>query len=402
MKSAPLPQGSPQGGGKKPDDELLDELPVLDGDDDESDSGLGGDDAEDFDVLPGDAGDDPFDDATGEAEPIAADGSEWLDPVAAHGPAGTSTAADDESEGLDIGDADVADLTDLGKGGWLEAGATDTPEVPDEDPEFSEGESFLAAADAGEEGPMEEGEGLREEDLPSLDADDGGEGEDAHFYDSIAAEDAPLAWSPEPWDPTPVVAHFDIGHVASLSPASRGAVCLGDRLVRVEIDGAVVTLAANGLPESTESVSAEGDVIVVTTAAGVYRSDDGGATFAPTDRAPREPTHDESELVASFESALALPRGFAIAAATEHDGIGLAVIRGVAQGRIYIAERRAGEFLLVADLAEPDSDDVDVAASFDRPDRSESLSDRWVAAWDRARGLLWVGGSFGVFALQPR
>lgn len=371
------------------DDELVEELPPLplDGD---GDDGAEDDEtfAEELDSLPDDG--DLMDDATGEGDPVSA---EWLEglpaavPMAA-GKATMSALEDAESEdGLDVGD----ETFDVGEGGWLEPGATDMPDVPDEDPELDEGAPM--GADAGEEGPLEEGEALDENALPELDADDGGEGEDAHFFDALAAEEAPLPWSAHRWDPIPVVSHFDVGHVISVAPASRGAVCLGKRLFRAELDGAVVNLEAAGLPDHARAIASAGDALFATTDRGVYRSDDGGASFAATDKAPGDL---DAATLARVDRALALPRGFELAAAAERDDSALAVVRALSQGRLYVVEvfQRAGASpAIVAELAEPELEETDMTGG--------PTADRLTASWDAARSLFWIGGPFGVIALQP-
>lgn len=379
--------------GATPEDELDEELPPLDDEGDgldETDDGAPSDLDDELDVLPEGDGN-LLDDSTGEGDPLTA---EYLDVLSTE-PSGSDDA--EPNDVLDVGD-DIPDLGELG-GGWLEAGATDLPEVPEEDPELEEGESM--SADGGEEGPLEEGEGVNEEDLPSLDADDGGEGEDAHFFDALTSDEPPLPWSTQRWDPTPVVQHLDVGAVVGLAPASRGAVCMGEqRLFRVELDGVVVPLAAEGLPEGPRLRSADlprtifsdkGAIFVVGNQ-GVYRSDDGGASFAATDVSP---DLEESALTRA-ERTLALPRGFVLAAADtrERDGATLVVVRALSQGRLFVIEiapSASPPAAIVAELSEPEVEDTDtVGPAFDG----------LCAAWDEARGLFWIGGPFGVLALQ--
>lgn len=369
-----------------PTDELPEELPPLDGEDDEE-AGDSAGTADDLDDLP--AGDhDPFDDSTGEADPV---GAEWLDPLGGDGEEGDAEPDKD----LEVGEEAVQLFAS--EEGWIEPGATDLPDTPDEDPDLVEAESM--EGDAGEEGPLDADEAVREEDLPALDADDGGEGEDAHFFDSLAAEDTLFPWAADRWEPTPVVTHTHLGHVHSVVPAPRGAVALTTRLVRIEVDGAVAPLSASGLPSFGPpegcALASHAGALFFLTEAGVYRSDDGGETFAITDEAPG----DEAALsMAAVRGALTLPRGFELAAAT-HDGADLlAVVRALAFGRLYVirvaepakraSPRPAPAAEIVAEMAEPEFEG----------DGEGDLT----AAWDRERGLLWLGGPFGLLAFQPR
>ncbi len=366
-------------------DELPEELPPLDGGEDAEQEGLGDDAAIELDPLPEDDAN-GLDDATGENDPV---GSEWLDPVAVD--AGTDDAEPVDS--LDVGE----EATVFGNEGWLEAGAADAQEAPDEDPDMVEVDPM--GADAGEEGPLDADEAIREEDLPALDADDGGEGDDAHFFDSLSADEPPLPWSSERWQPTPVVSHTDIGRIVAVAPAPLGAICLGDRLLRAEVDGAVVPLPAVGLPPFAGRALATGpgkgksSALFVLTDEGIYRSDDGGESFAVTDEAPGD---DAARSLAAAAGALTLPRGFELAAAS-HDGPEiLAIVRAIAVGRLYvvrIARPRPGASPTAPAVAE-------VVAELAEPD-SEGDSDRLTASWDAEHGLLWLGGSFGLLALQP-
>jgi hypothetical protein len=368
---------------------LVEELPPLDGvdglDEGEEDADGFGDD---LDVLP-DGGTDLLDDATGEGDPVTA---EWLEGLPAPAQAAASALDDAEADDtLDVGD----EAFDVGEGDWLEAGATDMPDVPDEDPELEEGEPI--GADAGEEGPLEEGEGLDEGDLPSLDADDGGEGEDEHFFDALSSEEAPLPWSAHRWDPTPVIANFDVGRVVSLVTTAGGAVALGERLFRVARDGGIVKLAADGLPHQPRAIAASAGALFAMTDRGVYRSDDGGESFAATDQAPDDAGAGEHARVVR---ALALPRGFELAAIADragHDGPTVAIVRALSQGRLYVVEVGEGPSprasAIVAELAEPELEETDMSQG--------APLDRLAAAWDGSGALLWIGGPFGVLALQP-
>jgi len=372
-----IPPTAPAGRPTSREDDL-DELPPLDDEpQDEPEATL-----DDLDPLPDVAGD-ALDDATGEDDPV---GEEWLDPLAGEA-SGAGAEPDDD---LDVGDG--AEVSDLEGGGWLEAGATDLPDAPEEDPELEEGAAI--AADAGEEGPLEEGESLKEEDLPSLDADDGGEEDDDHFFDALADE-TPLPWSRERWNPRPVVSQLELGSVRALTPIARGALALvGDRWLRIEIDGAVSRVAGSGLPDTAHvsSATSEGDATFVSTDRGRFRSDDGGETFAPSDAAPSE---GGQTLRAATEDALDLPRGVELVGVVTHRGGTWAVAHAHAHGRVYVVDVPSRTIL--AEILEPDAEERESPSVLDVSDLP-----RWVVAWDQVRGLLWIGGPIGVVALEPR
>lgn len=365
---------------RRPDD-LSGDLPPLDGPlegEDEDESGGGGGDAadEELDALIEDAGD-PMDDATNEHEPVLGETFN-----AAPG-ANESDLEHDDAESvpdLDVGN----DAVDFEEGFMDDA----TEDAPAEDTDLA-AEIAPSVGDAGEEGPSDADEALREEDLPSLDADDGGEGDERHFFDKLGGEEAPLPWARERWEPTPVTVRPEVGPVSLVAAAPLGALALGERLMRVEIDGPVVPLAAEGLPEEGRRALVVGPTrsshpaIFVQAAAGTYRSDDGGASFAPSDAAPLEVGVDVDRL------GVLLPTGFEIAAATRAgDGL-LVLVRALSYGRLYLATLAKDRWELVLEFPEPESD-ADGGAS------------DLTLGWDPQRSLLWVGGAFGLLALQPR
>lgn len=179
-----------------PDDLDLD-LPALDGDDSHSDLSFG------YDILDEAASDgvDAFDDATGEDAPfeeIAVEGAEtgWLD--------GAESVGD-----LDVGPFQLA--TEEEGSVLLEEEEPD----PRHDVEdlFSEGEAFVA--DAGEEGPLDEDEELREEDLPALDADDDGEIADEALFENttLVGYDDELHWDDRAWERVSIAAEASVEEV---------------------------------------------------------------------------------------------------------------------------------------------------------------------------------------------
>ncbi len=168
------------------DEDELDDLPPIDGDETEEEQ----DDAEDLDEAPADGGD-PMDDSTGEGDPleeIEVTGAEtgWLDDAG-------------ESDGLDVGSPEDTFGTEE-EGATLLEGA-DEPDVGEE--ELSIGaEDGSEVADSGEEGFDEEEEELREEDLPRLDSgqDDTAEADDADLLEGLPDEESVLEEPRPPWD----------------------------------------------------------------------------------------------------------------------------------------------------------------------------------------------------------
>lgn len=163
------------------DDDL--DLPPLDGALQEDEDVRSGEDDEDIDDRPVA---DAFDDATGEGDPVelAVEGAE----------AGWLVEADDDAA-LDVGAFELLAEDEGGVGEDDEADARpatweDTSGLPEE-------ASFV---DAGEEGPLDEDEELREEDLPALDADDDHEPDEPAVFDAaLLAEAEELRWDDRAW-----------------------------------------------------------------------------------------------------------------------------------------------------------------------------------------------------------
>jgi hypothetical protein len=254
---------------KQPRDEELEELPPLDGGADEDAEGPAPDlDDED---LPEDAAD-PFDDKAG--DPTQGDGSAELDLT---GSEGGWLADAEEAEGLDIGDDELlSEQTDL-------LHDNEEPGTGDEDYGIGDDEG-TADKDAGEEGPGDEDEELREEDLPRLDADEGGSPDDEDFVEEGFGEDEAalgVPWGSERYDR--VGAPLDLGPVRAVACVPGGVVVAGLGLCRVDLEGGVDKLAATGLDRGDVTrVWALGTKVVVTTdEGGLFVSADHGATFAP-------------------------------------------------------------------------------------------------------------------------
>jgi hypothetical protein len=262
-----------------PEDDELDELPPLDGD---------GRDA-------------PEPEATSEDLPEDADTEASLDDS-------TGEDAAPDTTDLDLGQADgQAD------GGWLE----EPPDAPDLDlgdvamidfgegtaaaeedsDEASEGDGDLGLADgpergdldAGDEGPLDEDEELRESDLPALDADEEGELDDEALVDAGFAADEPLGlpWAAEPW--SRVGAPVALTAATAIACTLRGAIVSGRaesgvaELSRLDLEGTCQGIPGAGIDAAAvRGLAVAGDVVAaVVEDRGAFVSRDGGATFGP-------------------------------------------------------------------------------------------------------------------------
>jgi hypothetical protein len=254
---------------KLPVEEELAELPPLDGEVDETeDSAPDLEEAE----LPKDT-DDPFDDLA--EDPTQGDGSAELELADKDKEAGWLDDAD-EAEGLDIGDAElVTEESDL-------LHESEEPSSVEEDEDLGDEPSDDGDPDTGEEGPDDEDEELREEDLPRLDADEGGAPDDEDFIDEdFAGEDAPLgvAWHSDRWER--VGPPLAVGPVRALTCVVRGILAGGAGLYRLDLEGGVERLSAVGLERGdVTGVWASGRGVAVTTDDGeLLVSRDQGASF---------------------------------------------------------------------------------------------------------------------------
>jgi hypothetical protein len=165
-----------------PDDEL--DLPDLDGESDEptETSHLDGE----LDVAEIEDGADAFDDST------AGDAVDHGISIG-EGAEGGLLADSDDATALDVGGFD------LSIGEESEDLRDDSSEGRGEDPDLDTGDES-ASADAGEEGPTDEDEELKEEDLPALDADEDGDVADDELYErSMLAESDELRWDDRAW-----------------------------------------------------------------------------------------------------------------------------------------------------------------------------------------------------------
>jgi hypothetical protein len=189
-------QAPPVGAPRRPaTEEELDELPPLDGDDDEPDLVA----PAEIDESPPTAGD-PFDDSTGEDAAV--------DPADLAPLAREASWVDEPPDALDLALGDTG-LTDFEEGRSA-ADDCDEPAIAADDIAFGETLDRVSL-DAGDEGPLGADDELREEDLPAFDADEEGEPDEAGFWDekALVEASASLPWAMHPWSgvgaPLPVV-----------------------------------------------------------------------------------------------------------------------------------------------------------------------------------------------------
>ncbi|MDP9151860.1 MAG: hypothetical protein M3O36_18210 [Myxococcota bacterium] len=258
----------------KNQEEPLDPLPPLDGD--------AGDVPRletDEDDLREEDTDATLDDSTGEDDPadakdldIRGEETGWL--------VGAGEALD-----LDVGAADLGEFVVSGSPG-------DDQEDPEEGRDEDLGFDTMperGGLDAGEEGPFDGDEELREADLPSMDSDEEGELDTGDLEDALFVADEPLGlqWSAHPW--------LRVGAPLALTAANavvcvpRGALVVGrpetggTELLHIDLEGTCDRLAAEGLalPE-VRKLAVDGDIVVAVLEAGrVLVSWRGGEAFYP-------------------------------------------------------------------------------------------------------------------------
>jgi hypothetical protein len=256
------------------EDDELDDLPPIDGDEVEEE----GDEAEELDEEPADGGD-PLDDSTGEDDPleeIEVSGAEtgWLDDAG-------------ESDALDVGAPETFGEED--ESPTLLDGAEEN-ELGEDELTFGAGlgsEDDSLVGDAGEEGFEEEEEDLREEDLPRLDSgqDDTAESDDVDLLEALPDEEVMTEEPRPPWDDRawervegPAVA----AAVEGIAWSADGMLVVGQGLARVDRKSEeLVALDAVGLRGgAARGIAATGSTVFVSTPrSGVLVSEDGGATF---------------------------------------------------------------------------------------------------------------------------
>jgi hypothetical protein len=258
-----------------PGEDELDELPPLDGDSNDAPEPESEVELEDLD----DASEASLDDATGGDEPADAEELDldesdtgWLEEP-------------NETPDLDLGEVAI---TDFGEG----LSATEDAEEPgagEEDFGFGDAPE-RGGLDGGDEGPVDQDEELREQDLPALDADEEGELEDAVLVDEGFAADEPLGlpWAAAPWER--VGAPVALVGARAVACAGPGAIVTGRneageaQLVKVDLEGASQGLAAAGLvPARVSALAVEGATVAAVDDDGTLLvSRDGGQKFLAT------------------------------------------------------------------------------------------------------------------------
>lgn len=232
-----------------------------------------------------------LDDATGESDPVDTsdldldDGETgWL------GEAG-------EAQDLDLDSVAIVDFGDEASPVDEHAPSRPLPgrdQDPNDEPGVGEEDFGFGDApergglDAGDEGPLDADEELREVDLPALDADEEGELDDAALVDAGFASDEPLGlpWAARPW--ARVGAPVGLVGATAIACVVRGALVVGrseagtNELVRVDLEGTSERLPAVGLDVSdVQALAVEGPLVAAVLHGGrLLVSDDGGKRFA--------------------------------------------------------------------------------------------------------------------------
>jgi hypothetical protein len=278
------------------EEEELGELPPLDGD------ARDPPDAEpDYaDLLEKNEEEATLDDATAEDDPLDAT---VLDVDEGEGEGGW-LAESGEAQDLDLGNFTLADFGD-------ELSPNDDAEeaaVGDEDFGLRDAPEH-GGLDAGDEGPLDADEELREADLPALDADEAGELDDAALIDATFGSDEPLGlpWAADPW--LRVGAPIPLVGATAVACAARGALVAGRsdtgsaELLRVDLEGTCERQTAEGLDAADVRVlSVEGHLVAAIAQGGrLLVSFDSGGHFASV----AEPI---AEGIAASDAALASGR----------------------------------------------------------------------------------------------
>jgi hypothetical protein len=404
------PQTAPLPDARDAEDDDLGELPPLDGD--LRDAPQAETDAED-EVPP--EGEASLDDATGEDDPT--DGEEidldetdsgWLDEPA-------------DAPGLELGESATLDL-----GAEVPAADDDAEEtaVPQEDLGFGTSPERLGL-DAGDEGPVDPDEELRDEDLPALDADEAGDVDEALLMDASFATDEAhgLPWAAGPWErvgaPLPLVRAY------AVACAGRGAIVVGRaeggavELWRVDLEGASQALPGRGLAvASLRGLEGGGLKVFARLESGErFVSTDGGVTFLAL---PAQPAAQRSAAPADARApVLRAERASHEAFAARGGGV---IRRGAGGdptlhawgGRVTALAFLDDDGRLLA-ATYSDADDttalvhLDVAGAASvvariGATRADPDSDGQVfsMAHDEARGVVWLAGGFGVATFAVR
>jgi hypothetical protein len=261
-----------------PDDEL--DLPDLDGESDEP-TEAPHDLDEPLDVVDTDDGADAFDDA-------AAGDSVDHGIALGEGAEGGLLADSEDAAGLDVG------AFDLSIGVESEDLRDDATQGRGEDPDLDTGDEG-EGVDAGEEGPTDDDEELREEDLPALDADEDGDVADDELFDkaAILSEGDELRWDDRAWTKVDVAPRND----ESDAPDESGTLSLpGEDPQHKARDDAWKVLEETGRTMATVYLPGESVVVALATPdwerALLVRIAEDGAARIIAEIDPREDTGD--------------------------------------------------------------------------------------------------------------
>jgi hypothetical protein len=359
------------------DDDI--DLPPLDGG--TEDAAVDESDSDDLDPVPDDAGKDPFDDSTGTNDPVDSDD---IDPLE------DENGNDDEDREPAGGLEDQADFLEDRASGLLEESMladNDEHGVGDEDFGIGDDEP-TAAMDGGEEGPQDADEELREEDLPALDADDLGDGDEGDFFELESSASPPFAWAEPRWESRAVAS---LGPVIALVVTAAGAIAMGvepPQLWRIEADRAELLLA-DGLPREgwralqnhrkTSEISLETD-------AGVFFSRDAGRHFEHRNetRSPSASPHRLAEMEQELSARGVDLRGRKLAAAAIVDEAGtlVAALRGSADAAAATWLVRISRVGVVETVG-------------------AVRGVVWTLIWDEPTARAWVASDDGVTILIP-
>ncbi|MEO7110011.1 MAG: hypothetical protein ABI183_06210, partial [Polyangiaceae bacterium] len=264
--------------GSVADDDI--DLPPLDGG--SEDESVDESDSEDLDPVPADAGNDAFDDATGTDDPVDPDEIDDLDDE--DGSAlENHELANDLDDQADFLEDRASELASGLASGLLEESVLGDDEgqgVGDEDFGIGDDEA-TAAMDAGEEGPQDADEELREEDLPALDADELGEGDERDFFELESSAAPPFAWAEPRWESRAVAL---VGPTIALVVNRSNAIAIGvdpPQMWRIEADHAEPLLAEGAPREGWRALRSNRKTgeISLETDTGAFFSQDGGRHF---------------------------------------------------------------------------------------------------------------------------
>ncbi len=197
-----------------------------------------------YDQLPGD---DPFDDASGEDDPIDEELCHMVDP----------SVSEDDAES-DLALEELVAFPDLGRGPDMEEPGigAEAFELDDEPPGLGTGD------DGGAEGPSEADEELRAEDLPDLDADEEEQAPEDVLLEALEegalglvarGGEPPFSWADRAWERT---AGLALGEgVRGLDRVPGGALALGEGGLFVASPSRVEWRAARGLGEGARGLA---------------------------------------------------------------------------------------------------------------------------------------------------